>query len=106
MKKTITDEAKAHMQTKRREAADARRAAGMKSTYTPVERALDDPTSKSKAIVAKCWDCQGGDADPCVSWRIGNCTIKACPLHPVRPHQRLFGTPTPKALVTQFDAPA
>lgn len=76
-----------------------RKAAGIVSVQrNPAERALHNPTNKRLAIAAKCWDCEGRDADPHVRWRIGNCTITDCPLHSHRPHQSLHNTPTPAAL--------
>lgn len=90
------------MRVKAAAAREERKAAGRSTRLTPVERSQADPRSRTKAIAAMCWDCQGGDADPCNPWRVGNCTIEACPLHWLRPHQKLQGTPTPKALLTQF----
>lgn len=55
----------------------------------PLEKARRNPTSLRLAINAKCFDCEGGDADPNVQARIGTCTITTCPLHPVRPYQHL-----------------
>ena len=63
----------------------------------PLERAAANPTSRSLAISAKCFDCSGGDADPGWRWRIGNCSV-ACPLVPVWPYRHLEGTPMPLAL--------
>lgn len=61
----------------------------------PIEKAKRNPKSLRLAINAKCFDCEGQDADPRVQWRIGNCVIPDCPLWPVRPYQSLAGTPTP-----------
>ena len=62
----------------------------------PVTRAKADPKSVRKAVNAMCWTCEGEDADPHVSWRIGNCKCEAtCPLFAVRPHQKYCGTPWP-----------
>jgi hypothetical protein len=52
---------------------------------SPIERARRFPASLRFAINAKCWDCQGGDADPNPRQRIRDCEIIECPLHPVRP---------------------
>lgn len=65
---------------------------------SPADRARGNPQSRALAIRAKCWDCQGGDADPSTQWRIGNCTADQCPLWPVRPWQRMAGRPIPKGL--------
>lgn len=102
----VKKSAMAVLRAKANSAAVARKAAGLSARKNPIERAKEDPTSKTKAIAAKCFDCEGQDADPCVSWRIGNCTAPNCGLFPVRPHQRLHGKPTPKALLEQFDTPA
>ena len=78
------------------------RAAGVPvQRRTPIERAQANPTSLRAAIDGKCFDCEGGDADPCIQWRIGNCVSPDCPLYPVRPHQRLFGAEMPAALRPQ-----
>ena len=66
----------------------------------PMQKASRNPQSLRKAIDAKCWDCQGQDADPGVKWRVGNCQILDCPLHPVRPWRHLEGTAVPAALRT------
>lgn len=67
------------------------RAAGKLVRLDPIEKARRDPKSKSKAIVAKCWDCNGGDADPNPRQRIRDCPCEDCPLYPVRPWQGLSG---------------
>ena len=77
----------------------ARKAAGLKSTMTPLERLRAHPTSPSKAIAAKCWQCQGEDGDPGVRWRIGNCEVgEDCALYGLRPYRNLQGTPKPAGL--------
>lgn len=75
---------------KAREAAAARRAAGLPvaERLDPIEKARRKPTSLRLAITAKCWDCQGGASDPNPRGRIGSCEVTRCPLHPVRPWQR------------------
>ncbi len=76
-------------------------ASGQKTVRrTPIEKSRAKPGSLRLAINAMCWQCQGEDADPCVEWRIGNCKIDGCALHPQRPYQRLQGKPTPKSLVS------
>lgn len=82
------------------DALAAWRAAGGVPTAArnPLQRAAENPTSRTLAIAAKCFDCQGGDADPAWRWRIGNCTTVACPLVPVRPYRHLEGTDTPKVM--------
>lgn len=67
----------------------------------PIEKLAEAPTSLRAAVTAKCWDCQGRDADPAPKWRIGNCSCDTCPLHAVRPWQRLAGTAVPKVLGDQ-----
>lgn len=54
--------------------------------------------SRKNAIHAKCYDCQGGSADPALAWRLGNCEIPSCPLYPFRPYRELEGTPVPKVI--------
>jgi hypothetical protein len=54
----------------------------------PIERAAKNPTSLRAAINAKCFDCQGRDADPGVVNRIRTCEIPACSLYLVRPYQK------------------
>ena len=66
--------------------------------YDPIERAKRNPKSLRAAIDAKCWDCEGGDADPAPHWRIGNCVCPDCPLYPVRPYQYNAGKPMPAVL--------
>jgi hypothetical protein len=54
----------------------------------PMARAATNPTSLRLAINGKCWDCQGGNADPGVNQRIRDCTSeKTCSLWPVRPYR-------------------
>jgi hypothetical protein len=69
----------------------------------PLEKLADKPQSLRRAIDAKCYQCEGEDADPAVKWRIGNCLCDDCALYMVRPYQRLKGTPTPKSLVSSSD---
>lgn len=82
-----------------REVLKAKARDGKLIRLDPIERAKRNPKSRRLAVNAKCFDCQGRDADPCVAWRIGNCEIPACALWPVRPHQHLFGKPTPPGLL-------
>lgn len=65
---------------------------------TPAERAALNPRSAKLAIAAKCWDCVGADSDPNPRWRIGNCPVTRCALHPQRPHQAMSGRPVPPSL--------
>ena len=80
-------------------AAIKRERDGRLERLDPIEKARKNPKSRRLAVNAKCYDCEGEDADPCVQWRIGNCTVPACPLYPVRPYQHLFGTSTPSSLL-------
>lgn len=58
-------------------------------TKNPVEKAKENPNSLRFAINAKCYECEGGDTDPNVRWRIGNCVCEdTCPLWNVRPYQK------------------
>lgn len=71
-----------------RAAVQARRASGEAIVrLDPIERARRNPTSLRAAITGKCWECQGGDADPHPRQRIRDCEIHSCPLHPVRPYR-------------------
>ena len=81
-----------------REAQARLRAEGKYQQQDPIAKARAKPASLRLAITAKCWDCIGGDADPCPRWRIGNCAVTACPLHPQRPYQRYLGDPVPASL--------
>lgn len=91
---------------KARLAMAARRAAGEVSVHlTPVQKAIAKPTSRTFAIAANCYTCQGGNADSGVRWRIGNCTVgplkedeSGCALYAVRPYQRLLGRPVPTSI--------
>ena len=68
------------------------------SVLDPIERAKTEPKSLRRAINAKCYECQGEDADPSWQWRVGNCEIPDCPLWPHRPYQKQKGLPTPARL--------
>lgn len=91
---------------KARLAMSARRAAGEVSVHlTPVQKAIAKPTSRTFAIAANCYTCQGGNANSGVRWRIGNCTVgplkedeSGCALYAVRPYQRLLGRPIPTSI--------
>jgi len=95
------DQDRVALSNARAAAAEARRKrleAGEKACRDPIEKARENPSSLRLAINGKCWDCQGGDADPAPRWRIGNCTIPDCPLYPVRPYRHLEGRPLPKVM--------
>lgn len=55
----------------------------------PMQRAREKPKSLRLAVTAKCWDCNGGDADPRPRLRIRDCPCTKCPLWPVRPWQNV-----------------
>jgi hypothetical protein len=57
----------------------------------PYQIAAADPKSLRKAVNAKCWDCQGGGADPNTRQAVGQCGITDCSLWPVRPWQEAVG---------------
>ena len=91
----------APLERARQRQAEMRQAGIVPQRRNPIEKAHANPTSLRAAIDAKCFDCEGGDADPSIWWRIGNCVCPDCPLYPVRPHQRLFGADMPAALRPQ-----
>jgi len=65
----------------------------------PLEKLAERPDSLRLAVNAKCYQCEGEDADPSVKWRIGNRLCEdTCALYAVRPYQHLQGAPTPAAL--------
>ena len=80
------------------EALKRKREAGELVYLNPLEKSREKPTSKVLAIKAKCWQCQGEDADPCWKWRVGNCEIPDCGTFLHRPYQNLAGSPIPAAL--------
>ena len=63
-----------------------------RSNIDPIEKLSRHPTSLRRAIDAKCFDCEGRNADPNVKKRIGTCPITSCPLWNVRPYQRYANT--------------
>lgn len=72
-------------------AYNARRLAGdveAPARLDPLARARANPTSKTLAIRAKCWECVGGNSNPNWQKRVGECTIARCGIHPFRPYQR------------------
>lgn len=87
--------ASAPLERARQRQAEMRAAGIAPRRRNPIEKAQANPASLRAAIDAKCFDCEGGDADPRVQWRIANCVCPDCPLYPVRPHQRLFGADMP-----------
>lgn len=51
----------------------------------PLQKAAKNPTSRSLAIRAKCYDCVGQNVDPGWHRRVRECEITSCPLWPFRP---------------------
>ncbi len=73
---------------KARKVLAAKREAGIEvERLTPAQKAERNPKSLRLAVNAKCWDCQGGTADPGIRDRIGACQIVRCALNSVRPYQ-------------------
>lgn len=70
------------------EAVQERLKAGLKGYADPIEKHLQDPLSKAKAIKAKCFDCVGRGWDPNWKKAVGNCSCLDCPLYTVRPYQK------------------
>ncbi len=69
--------------------ARARKARAEGASLNPIQKSEAQPQSLRLAINAKCYDCQGQDADPGWRQRIADCNDVACPLVPVRPYQKL-----------------
>jgi hypothetical protein len=68
------------------------RAAGWKPVHrNPEEQAQANPGSLKAAIKAFCWGCVGADADPGAKFRVRDCTVTRCSLHPHRPWQNVKG---------------
>lgn len=80
----------AKMSEKAAEARQKRVDLGLPAYQNPIEKAKNNPKSRSLAIKAMCYSCQGGTIshppDAGWKWAIGNCTVLDCPLHPWRPH--------------------
>ena len=66
----------------------ARKARAEGVALNPIQKSEAQPQSLRLAINAKCYDCQGQDADPGWRQRIADCNDVACPLVPVRPYQQ------------------
>ena len=75
------------MQIKAKEARDARKELGLKSTKSPREKHDDQPLSLRRAITAKCYECMGDGSETGWTQLIKNCCSVTCPLHTVRPYQ-------------------
>jgi hypothetical protein len=58
-------------------------------TFDPIKKALARPRSLRLAINAMCWDCIGAGADPNPRAAIRECSITRCPLHTLRPYQKV-----------------
>jgi hypothetical protein len=54
----------------------------------PIQKLATNPKSLRLSVNAKCYDCEGGDADPGVRARIGGCKVTTCGLWAVRPYQK------------------
>lgn len=68
------------------------RASGWKPVHrNPEEQAQANPKSTKAAIKAFCWGCVGADADPGAKFRVRDCTVTRCALHPHRPWQTVKG---------------
>ncbi len=83
------------LQEKAEQAKEARKARGLPKTKTPLEKLAEKPASRSCAINAMCYTCQGGSPqsapDAGWKWAIGNCLVLSCPLHAFRPYQAKMG---------------
>lgn len=68
------------------------RESGWKPVHrNPVEQAEANPKSVKAAVKAFCWTCVGADADPGAKFRVRDCTVTRCSLHPHRPWQNVKG---------------
>jgi hypothetical protein len=68
------------------------RESGWKPVHrNPVEQAQANPKSLKAAIKAFCWECVGANADPGAKFRVRDCTVTRCALHPHRPWQNAKG---------------
>lgn len=54
---------------------------------TPTEKAKANPTSKSLAIRAHCWECVGGENADNARAQVRDCPVMKCALRPHRPWQ-------------------
>ena len=81
-----------------REALKRKREAGELGRMNPLEKSRANSKSWAAAIRAKCWQCQGEDADPNWQWRVGNCEIPDCGTYLRRPYQDMKGTKIPPSL--------
>lgn len=63
------------------------RAAGELVWLDPVQKAMAEPKSRTKAIKAMCYQCMGGGDTP--NWRdeVRACKAIHCALHHVRPYR-------------------
>jgi hypothetical protein len=81
-------ESKLDALTRAREVQAQKRISGEKTQILdPLQRSALKPRSLRLAVTAKCFDCQGGQADPGIRLRIKDCPISACPLYALRPYQ-------------------
>jgi len=84
--------------------ARAARGTARGAVTSPMDKVRANPKSIRASVNAKCYDCQGQDADPSWQWRVGNCTATDCPLYGVRQHQRMLNRPIPAGLRTSIEA--
>lgn len=77
----------------------------------PIEKALTDPKSRTKAIRAACYECLGGEECPNIRREIGRCTDFGCGLWHLRPYRKgetepdgtPFGLKKREAAIAKFD---
>ena len=96
----MSDEGKERMAKAHARTAELRAQGVVIRRKNPLEKLAEMPLSLRRAVTAKCFQCEGEDSDPGVQWRIGNCEIADCALHPVRPFKPTLGAPMPTALKT------
>lgn len=86
------------------DAAKAIEAPPTGAVLDPVARAKTKPQSRTYAIRAYCWVCQGGGGNVNTGRQIGDCENVKCGLWDVRPYQQGKETPNPdQAAETEID---
>jgi hypothetical protein len=80
------DRNRANLELARTRAAELRALGQTPEHLDPLERARRNPQSLALAVVSRCWECVGCDADPDPRGNIRDCKVSGCPLRPLRPY--------------------